>query len=119
MKLLQMRHRDKFKKRVYSYAEVVGQCKKVPGGSLLAVRGAYLPILVRESHWVGAAIMPDEKRIVFYDPDGEGLDAKYLVDNLLRLVVDEYKRDGNRSQAEIDKFRECWSWVDMSCHYPK
>ena len=93
--------------------------KRCLWGSLLAVRGAYFPILVRDSHWVGAAIVPGEKRIVVYDPNGEGLDAKNLANHLLRLVVDEFKREGNSNREEIEILKSYSSLVDMSSRYPK
>ena len=82
---------------MYLYQEVKGQCSKVPGGSLLEVKGSYLPIMIQESHWIGAAILPEEKRIVLYDPSGEQLEGMFIMKYLLRLVVDEFKREGGRS----------------------
>ena len=50
--------------------------------------------------------MPEEKKIVFYDPNGEGLQGKGIILNLRRLVVDKFKRGGNSSQEEIENFEK-------------
>ena len=63
--------------------------------------------------------MPEEKKIVFYDPNGEGLHGKGIMLNLRRLVVDKFKRGGNSSQEAIDKFGKSWILADVSKNCPK
>ena len=63
--------------------------------------------------------MPVEKKIVFYDPNGEGLQGKGIMPNLWRLVVDKFNQGGNSSQEEIDKFGKSWILADISKHCPQ
>ena len=63
--------------------------------------------------------MLEEKKIVFYGPNGEGLHGKGIMLNLQRLVVDKFKRGGNSSQEEIDKFGKSWILADILKHCPK
>ena len=55
-------------KGVYSYNDIVGRCKKVSGGNLLEVGATYLPVLLNDNHWVGAAILTERKEIISYNP---------------------------------------------------
>ena len=80
------------------------------------VRASYLPILLNENHWVGSTILNETKEILVYNPSGADEDNKLILNNLLRLVGDEFKRQGNVGDNEVLSFQEKWSLFDVSKH---
>ena len=83
------------------------------------VRALYLPILLKENHWLGSAILNESRTIVLYDPQGKGKDCEDCTNNeilkvLLRLIGDEYRISGEYSKDEVNAFLSQWSLLDLS-----
>ncbi|KAL7531433.1 LOW QUALITY PROTEIN: hypothetical protein ACHAXR_004040 [Thalassiosira sp. AJA248-18] len=117
MFLVQQRHDNLDLRGTYDYKSVARRCaNKVPGGNLLKVRASYLPVLLNENHWVGCAIVNETKEILVYNPSGRGGDNKVILNNLLRLLGDEYKRLDNGDDSEVDKCLMKWNLIDVSKH---
>jgi len=98
----------------YSYKDIVGRCKRVPGGNLLKVGASYLPVLLNDNHWVGGAILTGRKEIVLYNPSGHDTRNSYVLNNLLQLVRDEFKRMGDYIDEEVNTYLGKWTLIDVA-----
>jgi hypothetical protein len=115
-KLMDMRNTTEPGKRgKYDYQGVAQQCRRVcPGGSLLDVHASYFPILLNENHWVGSAILKESKEILLFDPRGKKERNTIVLNNLLRLVCDEFRRTQDSNESAIGAFKKKWTLVDVS-----
>jgi hypothetical protein len=118
-KLMNLRNTiDPGKRGKYDYKEVAQQCRRVPCGSLLDVHACYFPILVNENHWVGSAILNESKEILLYDPRGKKDSNAIILNNLLRLVCDEFRRTQDSNESAIGALKKKWTLVDVSSDPP-
>jgi len=114
MLLVQQRHDNLDIRGNYDYQSVARCCaRKVPEGNLLNVRASYLPVLVNDNHWVGSTILNEAKEILVYNPSGREVDNDVILNNLLKLVGDEYKRL-NGSGSDVNNYLNKWSLIDVS-----
>ena len=113
MQMMQERRTDA-KKGKYSYCSVVGRCKRSTEGNLLKFGAAYLPILLGENHWIGGVILPAKKDVLLYNPSGVDNRNSVVLQNLLRLIGDEYKRMHNSSDEAVEAYLGQWSLIDAA-----
>ena len=113
--MMQLKHDDLKLRGKYSYEAIARRCKnRVPGGNLLNVHAAYLPILVNENHWLAGAILNESKEIILYNPSGKCAENQPILDNLLQLMQDEFKRLGGNTEDGVGGDLIEWSLVDVS-----
>ena len=85
----------------------------------MQVCASYLPIRINRNHWLACAILNEPKRIVLCDPQGEKERNRVILDNLLTLVGDEFKRQSDCNDEEVSQFLKQWILVDVSKCYPR
>ena len=56
---------------------------------------------------------------MLYDPQGEKERNRVILDNLLTLVGDEFKRQSDCNDEEVSQFLKQWIVVDVSKSYPR
>lgn len=121
---MKLRHKDGNERGKYTYAEVIGRCKKSPGKNLIKCSAVYIPILVSECHWIGVVILGKKREILLYDPQGrkEVNSERHdkILDNARQLMIDEFKRDEIEwTSDELDPFVNSWSLKDISNDLPR
>ena len=119
--LMQVHNKDKNKANKFKYQVIVRQCKKAPGGSLLAVKSAYFPIHFGKFHWICVAILNKSKEIVLYNDMRSRTRSpnkskhENILKNMLKLVVAEFRRTTkDHTSEDVRKFEKKWKLKDLS-----